>query len=66
MPSLLGLPLLGFLPATDPLYQNTRKFLLSGYNPYWFKGSVLSGIGGPHIGLGYIWPMAIITEVPSS
>lgn len=63
MPSLLGLPLLKFIDSTDPIYQNTRNFVLSESNPYWFKGSVLMGVGGPHIGLGYVWPMAIVTEV---
>jgi meiotically up-regulated gene 157 (Mug157) protein len=60
VPSLLALPYLDSLPVTDVLYQNTRKFVLSEANPYFFKGKVAEGIGGPHVGIGYIWPMAII------
>jgi meiotically up-regulated gene 157 (Mug157) protein len=60
VPSLLALPYLDSLPVTDPLYQNTRRFVLSEDNPYFFKGKAAEGIGGPHVGMGYIWPMAII------
>ena len=38
VPSLLALPYLGALPAKDPLYQNTRKMVLSTSNPYFFRG----------------------------
>lgn len=63
MPSLLGLSRLKFLAADDPIYVNTRRFILSEVNPYWFRGRALHGVGGPHIGLGFVWPMAIVTEV---
>ncbi len=38
VPSLLSLPYLGAVPVTDPVYQNTRKFLFSNDNPFYFKG----------------------------
>ena len=38
VPSLLALPYLGAVPATDTIYQNTRRFLLSENNPFYFKG----------------------------
>jgi meiotically up-regulated gene 157 (Mug157) protein len=60
VPSLLALPYLGALPATDPVYQNTRRLVLSLDNPYFFKGTAAEGIGGPHVGMNYIWPMGII------
>lgn len=60
MPSLLALPYLNSLPTTDPVYQNTRRMVLSLDNPYFFKGSAAEGIGGPHVGMNYIWPMSII------
>ncbi len=60
VPSLLGLPFLGCVPLDDPIYRNTRRFVWSKANPYFFKGSVAEGIGGPHIGIGYIWPMSLI------
>lgn len=60
VPSLLSLPYLGCAAATDPTYQNTRRFILSSDNPYFFKGKAAEGIGGPHVGLGMIWPLSII------
>ena len=62
VPSLVALPYLGALPATDPIYQRTRKFLLSEANPFFFKGTAAEGIGGPHVGLHMIWPIAITTR----
>ncbi|RUS29244.1 Six-hairpin glycosidase-like protein [Jimgerdemannia flammicorona] len=49
IPSLLSLPYLGFLEKNDTIYQNTRRFVLSEANPYFFKGPYGSGVGGPHI-----------------
>lgn len=60
VPSLLSLPYLNIIKAEDNIYQNTRKFLLSENNPYYFKGKAGEGIGGPHAGLGKIWPLSII------
>jgi meiotically up-regulated gene 157 (Mug157) protein len=59
VPSLLSLPYLGALKNTDPVYQNTRKLVLSGENPFFFSGSAGEGVGGPHVGQDMIWPMAI-------
>ena len=66
VPSLLSLPYLGAVPARDPLYQATRRFVLSGDNPYFFKGAAAEGVGGPHIGLRMIWPMGIIMRALTS
>jgi meiotically up-regulated gene 157 (Mug157) protein len=60
IPSLLSLPYLNVVNTDDEVYQNTRKFLFSEINPYYFKGKAGEGIGGPHAGLGKIWPLAII------
>jgi meiotically up-regulated gene 157 (Mug157) protein len=59
VPSLLAMPYLGSCAATDPAYLATRRFVLSEANPYFFRGSVAEGIGGPHIGQDMIWPMSI-------
>jgi meiotically up-regulated gene 157 (Mug157) protein len=59
VPSLLALPYLGALPLNEPVYQNTRKMLLSPANPFFFKGKAAEGIGGPHVGADMIWPIAI-------
>jgi hypothetical protein len=66
IPSLLSLPYLGCCSLSDSVYQNTRKFVWSTSNPYFFKGQAGEGIGGPHVGLGYIWPMSIIMRALTS
>ena len=66
VPSLLGLPYLGALDAKDEVYQNTRKFVLSADNPYFFKGTAGEGIGGPHVGQDMIWPMSITIRALTS
>ncbi|KAK8800907.1 hypothetical protein WA588_001738 [Blastocystis sp. NMH] len=66
IPSLLSLPYLGYMSKDDPLYVNTRKFILSEYNPYFFKGKAGEGVGGPHVGPGYIWPMSLIIRAYTS
>lgn len=59
VPSLLSMPYLNAVKLTDPVYQNTRRFVLSEDNPYFFKGTAAEGIGGPHVGRDMIWPMSI-------
>ncbi|MCJ8209824.1 glycoside hydrolase family 125 protein [Mucilaginibacter sp. RS28] len=63
VPSLLALPYLGAVSTSDPIYQNTRKFVLSGNNPYFYKSKIAEGIGGPHVGKdGMIWPLSFISR----
>ena len=59
VPSLLSLPYIGFCAANDPIYQNTRRFILSEQNPYFYHGSVAQGIGSPHTPSRYIWHIAL-------
>ncbi|MDR0560203.1 MAG: glycoside hydrolase family 125 protein [Prevotellaceae bacterium] len=66
VPSLLALPYMDSVPDDDPIYQNTRKFVWSEDNPYFFKGSAAEGIGGPHIGYDMIWHMSIIIRAITS
>ncbi|MCJ1417753.1 hypothetical protein MMC32_004098 [Xylographa parallela] len=67
LPSLLALPLLGFVDVSDTTYQNTRKMILekSG-NPYYLTGKGFSAIGGPHIGLQHAWPMSRLVQAMTS
>ncbi len=60
VPSLLSLPYLDAVDMNDEIYRNTRKFLFSENNPYFFKGKAGEGIGGPHAGFGKIWNLSII------
>src|SRR6185295_12184783 len=48
VPSLLSLPYLGAVSATDPLYLATRRAVWSARNPYYFAGGAAAGIGSPH------------------
>ncbi|KAA5540573.1 glycoside hydrolase family 125 protein [Adhaeribacter rhizoryzae] len=66
VPSLLSLPYLGAISPTDAVYLNTRKFILSKNNPFFFKGSAAEGIGGPHVGQDMIWPMSITMRALTS
>jgi meiotically up-regulated gene 157 (Mug157) protein len=66
VPNLLALPFLGCAGINDPVYQNTRRLVLSLSNPYFFKGKAAEGVGGPHIGFDYIWPMSLIMRASTS
>lgn len=66
VPSLLAMPYLGDVDVNDPIYQNTRRFVWSKSNPYFFKGKAGEGIGGPHIGYYMAWPMSIMMKAFTS
>jgi meiotically up-regulated gene 157 (Mug157) protein len=62
VPSLLALGYLDPEMFNDPVYLNTRRFVWSEDNPYFIRGAAGEGIGGPHIGTGYVWPMSIMMK----
>lgn len=66
VPSLLAMPYLGDVDVNDPVYQNTRRFVWSEDNPYFFRGTAGEGIGGPHIGYDMVWPMSIMMKAFTS
>jgi len=66
VPSLLAMAYLGDVDINDPIYQNTRRFVWSEDNPYFFRGKAGEGIGGPHIGHDYPWPMSIMMKAFTS
>ncbi|MEG0453738.1 MAG: glycoside hydrolase family 125 protein, partial [Coprobacillus sp.] len=59
VPSLLSIPYLEFRGIDDEIYQNTRKFILSKNNPFYYEGKAASGIGSPHTPPEYIWHIAL-------
>ena len=59
VPSLLAIPYLT-KKFDKTILQNTRKYILSEENPFFFKGKAGEGIGGPHAGLDMIWPLGVI------
>lgn len=59
VPSLLSLPWLGCCEENDEIYRNTRRFVLSSANPFYYEGTAAKGIGSPHTPPRYIWPIAL-------
>ena len=66
VPSLLAMAYLGDVDINDPIYQNTRRFVWSDSNPYFFKGAAGEGIGGPHVAYDMVWPMSIMMKAFTS
>ena len=66
VPSLLAMAYLGDVDINDPIYQNTRRFVWSKNNPYFFSGKAGEGIGGPHVGYDMAWPMSIMMRAFTS
>ncbi|POG67998.1 glycoside hydrolase family 125 protein [Rhizophagus irregularis DAOM 181602=DAOM 197198] len=66
LPSLLSLPYFGFIDNDDKIYLKTRDFVLSDWNKFWFNGEKFQGVGSPHTGLGYIWPMSLCMKILTS
>lgn len=62
-PSLLSMPYIGYCGKDDPIYQNTRRFILSKENPFYFEGKAAKGIGSPHTGKDMIWHISLIMQI---
>ena len=65
-PSLLSLPYLDAIVPGDPLYLNTRRFVLSDSNPYYCSGKAAAGPSGPHVGRDMVWPLGLIMQALTS
>lgn len=66
VPSLLSVPYLGYAAMDDPIYSNTRRFILSRQNPYYYEGSHARGIGSPHTPPQYIWHISLTMQALTS
>lgn len=62
VPSLLSMPYMGYCGKDDEIYLNTRRFILSKSNPYYFEGKCAKGVGSPHTKPGNIWHIALVIE----
>jgi uncharacterized protein len=62
VPSLLSAPYLGWCSPDEAIYENTRRFLLSRDNPYYYEGKGARGIGSPHTPDFYIWHIALAIQ----
>lgn len=65
-PSLLSLPFIGYCSIEDEIYQNTRRFILSRDNPYYYIGKSAQGIGSPHTPHNYVWHLSLIMQALTS
>ena len=61
VPSLLSMDYLGY-PSERNVAENTRRFLFSDANPYYYKGTKAAGIGSAHTPSGYIWHIAMAMQ----
>ena len=59
VPSLLSIPYIGYSAPDDEIYKNTRRFILSKDNPYYYEGKFARGVGSPHTPKDYIWHIAL-------
>lgn len=62
VPSLLSIPYIGYRSLKDETYMNTRRFILSKKNPFYFQGSETKGIGSPHTPGENIWPISLCIQ----
>ena len=62
VPNLMSIPYLGYCSADDPVYRNTRRYVLSRANPFYYEGTAASGVGSPHTPPRYIWPIALCMQ----
>ena len=65
-PSLLGIPYLGYRKRGDEVTENTRRFILSHDNPYYYEGKYAKGVGSPHTPDGYVWHIALTMQALTS
>ena len=66
VPSLLAMDYLNPEVIDPAIYANTRRYVWSESNPYFFRGKAGEGIGGPHIGYDMAWPMSIMMKAFTS
>ena len=61
-PNLISLPFFGFCEASDEIYLNTRKRILSERNPYFISGKYGKGCASSHSQRRYVWPLFTIMQ----
>lgn len=62
IPSLLSIPYLEYPFIDKTIYENTRRYVLSKRNKYYYEGKVLKGIGSPHTPKDSVWPLSLIMQ----
>ncbi len=62
VPSLLSIPYIGYESVDSEVYMNTRKFLLSKDNPFYFEGEFAKGIGSRHTPENFVWHISLAMQ----
>ncbi len=62
VPSLLAMDYLGYDADDREVVENTRKFILSSANPYYYEGTKAKGIGSQHTRPDYIWHISLAIQ----
>ncbi len=66
LPDLTSTALWEYLSPYDPVYQNTRRFVLSQDDPYFYRGRFATGLGSPHTPTGWVWPLGMTAQALTS
>lgn len=66
IPNLLSMPYYEYPFMDKEIYINTREFILSKENPYYFTGDAITGVGSPHTPINYVWPLSVIVQAITS
>ncbi|HEY5583642.1 MAG TPA: glycoside hydrolase family 125 protein [Ruminiclostridium sp.] len=66
VPSLLAIPYFGYSSSDDSVYKNTRRYILSKDNPYYYEGKYAKGVGSPHTTSGNVWHIGMIMQALTS
>ena len=61
-PNLISLPFFEFCSASNEIYKNTRKRILSKRNPYFISGKYGKGCASSHSYRKYNWPLFTIMQ----
>ncbi|MEO7051256.1 MAG: glycoside hydrolase family 125 protein [Rhodanobacter sp.] len=62
IPNLLAAPYFGYVGLDNPVYRNTRRFVLSSANPFYYSGPLAAGLGSPHTPPGMVWPLGLLAQ----
>ncbi len=65
-PSLLSLPRFHPAALADPIYWQTRAFVLSPHNPFYYAGGRARGVGSPHTPRAFVWPLALLGQMSTA
>lgn len=51
-----------YVSPQDPIYKASRRFSLSSYDPYFYRGRYAAGLGSSHTPTGWVWPLGMISQ----